>query len=244
MYHLNRKDIAFLKLKKGYKLLILCEYLIYTSVYFLILVLHQDALKAIIVFLLLVLFIYFPKFKLKYISYPFDTFDPFWVINFRKYKLIFIYPILILLSYISIKYDNENINYFCLILIGLVSCNPSFERENSMYIKVSVFNSAQYLQQQLLTSIKNTFLLVFPLLLLFCIELKWGILMLSPLVFVFSISNVLFKYAFYDNAFLQKISFTAYVSMGFMMFGISILSIPFVYKKAIKNLNQIKYANH
>ena len=79
------------------------------------------------------------------------------------------------------------------------------------------------------------------MLLLFCIELKGEILMFSPLVFVFSMSNVLFKYAFYDNAFLQKLSFTAYVPLGFMMFGISLLSIPFVYKKAIKNLNQIKY---
>ena len=244
IYHINRTDIDFLKIKKHYKRLILCEYLIYTAAYFFILFVNQDESKAILIFFLLVVLIYMPGIKLKHISIPFDSFDPFWIINFRKYKLLFIYPVIAFLSYISNKYQNENINYFCLILIGFISCSPSFERERLTFIKVSIFRPSKYLQKQLFASINNTFLLLSPLIFLFCIELKWEILMLTPLVFLFSISNVLFKYTFYDNVFLQKISFTAYITLGFMMFGISIITLPFLYRKAIKNLKIIKYAHH
>ena len=148
------------------------------------------------------------------------------------------------LFFFAIEYNNDNIFYFSLIVLTLISCIPSFERERFEEIKLNPFDSKKYLMRQFKSSIINTFYLVVPILIIICILFKWEVLYFSILIFIIPLLNIVLKYAYFNNYLLHQIIFTFFIGLSILLYGTPLLIIPLLYKKAIKNLNTIKYANH
>jgi hypothetical protein len=244
VYHINRSDLEFLKLHKSYKIILLLEYLFYSSPFYLVFFLKNDFILVFGLLVLKLFLISIEKVYFKIIPYPFQLFNVFWHISFRKYKLIFTLPIIIILLFLAIENKNENIIYFILIILTIISCIPSFEREKLEEIKLNPFDSEKYLKRQFKNSIINTFYLVIPVVVILCVLLQWEVLSFSIIIFIISLINIILKYVYFNNSFLHQIVFIFFIGSSIMLYGIPLLTIPFLYKKAIKNLNTIKYANH
>lgn len=242
--HLNRTDVELLKLNKNYKSVLFLENLIYVFPLLVVLSVKMELVLSVSVPIFLLILTYIPKLNFKTIPYPFQLFSPFWHITFRKYKLIYVYLIIPFLLFVAIEYDNENIIYFALILLGLISCVPSFERERLEEIKQTPFESKKYLFCQFKNSIINTSYLIMPIALVLFLLSKWDMLMFLIVVILIPIVNILLKYTFFSNSFLHQLVFTFFIILSITMFGIPLLTIPFLYGKSIKTINIIKYANH
>ena len=242
--HVNRKDLEFLKLNKNFKFILFFEYLIYLMPYCVVFLLQQDFVEFFIFFIFIILLINFPKIQFKTISYPFQLFNPFWHINFRKYKVLFFLPLLFLLIYIGIKHNNDNIFYFSLFILCMISCIPSFERERTHEIIISPFSAKKYLFNQLKNSLINTIYLMLPMIIVLCALLKWEMLFFLLGLFNFTLINILLKYVYFSNKFLHQISFVVFVCLTLVLFGVPLILSPLLYQKSINNLNTIKYANH
>jgi hypothetical protein len=242
--HVNRSDITFLKLNKNYKILLFLEYLIYLLPFYIIFLLKKEFLIFSGFILFQIVLLNMPRINLKTIPYPFQLFNPFWHINFRKYKLVFFLPIIFGLIYMSIISNNDNIIYFTFIILGIISCLPSFERETLEEIKLNPFNSKKYISYQFKNSIINTTYLTIPIAILLCFLLKWEQLFFLLAIFIIPLVNILLKYVFFSNSLLHQISFLFFAGFTITFFGIPLLITPYLYKKAIVNLNAIKYANH
>ena len=244
VYHLNRTDAELLKLKKTYKLILFLEYFIYSLPFYLVFLLKKDYFVMVGFILLKVILINTKKLKFKIIPYPFQLFTVFWHISFRKYKLIYILPLILVLPFLASRYNNENINYFTLIILTIIACIPSFEREKFEEIKLNAFDSEKYLLKQFKCSIMNTFYIVVPIVIILWALLQWEALPFLVVVFLIPLINILLKYVYFNNSFLHQIAFVFFIGLSITLYGIPLVAIPFIYKKAIKNLNMIKYANH
>ena len=242
--HLSRTDIELLKLNKNYKIVFFIEYYIYVFPLLVVLFLKEEFVLLVSILSFLLILINLTKINLKRIQYPFQLFSPFWHITFRKYKLVFVLPIILLFIYMAIEHNNENIIYFTFIILGLISCIPSFERERFEEIQRTPLDSEKYLLNQFKNSIINTSFLIIPFAIILCSLLKWNMLLYLVAVLILPLINILLKYTFFTNSFLHQIVFTFFVVLTITMFGIPLLSIPYLYKKAIKTINMIKYANH
>jgi len=243
LYHINRTDVEFLKLDKNYKSILFLEYLIYSFPFYIAL-LFQEQFLIIISFLgFKLLLLLLPKINFKIIPYPFQIFNAYWHISFRKYRLIYAFPLIIGLIYLAIEYNNENIIFFSFIALTVISCTPSFERERLEEIKRNPCDSEKYLLKQIENSIINTFYIVIPLVLVLVFLSKWGMLIFLILIFIVPLISLLLKYAYFHNSFLQQIVFVFFIGLSFALYGVPLLSIPFFYKKAIKNLKIIKNVN-
>nr|WP_294781962.1 hypothetical protein [uncultured Flavobacterium sp.] len=242
-YHLQRSDIEILKLKKNYKVIFFVEYLIYSLPFHLVLLFKKEFLFIAVVLGFNILLINLPKSKFKTIPYPFHLFNVYWHICFRQYKLIFVFPFLAILMYVSAVYKNENLIYFVLIVLASIGCVPSFEREKIEEIKRNPFTAEKYLLFQLKNTIINTFYIVIPVFILLCCFQEWQKLALLFVVFIPPVLNVIIKYVYFYNNLVHQIVFAFFVSSIFFLFGAPLLATPFMYKKAIKNLKAIKYAD-
>jgi hypothetical protein len=242
--YVNRKDLELLRLNKNFKIILFCEYFIYLLPFYIIFLLKKEFVLFFGFIVLKIILLNVPKINLKTIPYPFQLFNPFWHITFRKYKLIYLVPIIPFLIYIAIDYKNENIIYFTFVLLALISCMPSFERERFEEIKASPFEPEKYLFRQFKNSIINTSLLILPIAIVLFFLLKWNLLLFLLVVLIIPIINILLKYTFFTNSFLQQIAFVFFVGLTVTMFGIPLLAIPYLYNKSIKTINIIKYANH
>lgn len=240
VYHSNRKDIELLKLRSDYLLILFVEYLIYSTPVLLIILINKDYISFLIYMALLFLYTIVPKFNFKIVPFPFRFFDPFWTISFRKNKLYLYVPLLVFIAYMAQKSGNINLNYFNLLLVSLLACIPSFERENPEHLKISVYVGKSYLLNHIKTAIFNTLFLIIPLIILFCIFQHWNLLVYLPLVFVAAGIGVLFKYAFFDNVFLQVIFFMLF--FGNILYGFPLLLIPFLYHYGLKKIKKMQYA--
>jgi hypothetical protein len=238
-YHQNRKDIELLRVNKNYRLLLFLEYTIYSLPFIIIYLINQRWDILIIHFLILYFLILLNKVGLKTIKYPFRLFDPFWHICFRKNKLILFIPLIIFLNIMGDQYNNDNLNLASLFLVSFIGCLPSFNRENIIHIKISSFDSGKYLLKQIQVAIYNTLLLSTALILCLLIFKKWDLLLFVPLVFLFPIISILFKYTFFSNSLLQQIFFALFIIN--IQIGIPFLILPYLYYKSIKTINNLKY---
>lgn len=241
-YHLQRSDIEILKLRKNYKVILFLEYLIYSLPFYLVLVFKNEFWLIAIVFTVNILLINLPKSNLKTIRYPFDLFNVYWHITFRQYKLLYVFPFLIVLIYVSVAYKNENLIYFVLLVLAAIACIPSFEREKIEEIKRNPFTTEKYLLFQLKNTVINTFYIVIPIFIILCCFQQWEKLFLLSIVFIPPVLNVIIKYVYFDNNLIHQIVFTLFVSSIFFFYGAPLLATPFMYNKAVKNLKTIKYA--
>ena len=243
VFNTNRNDSSFLELSKKYKVILFFEYILYLLPYLIVLFLKQEWLFIAIFLLFNLVLINLPKMKFKIISYPFELFNVFWHISFRKHKLLFVYPIILALCYIYYLHKNENVLLFGFLLLTLVSCIVSFEREKVEEIIINPFNSEKYLSFQLKNTLINTFYVFFPAVLVFPI-LNWEMLVYILPIFVISITATLLKYIYFNNIMLQQLVFVLLVVLSITLFGLPMLLIPYLYKKAISNLNSIKYVSN
>lgn len=244
IHYINRNDIELLKLRNNYKIILFFEYLIYLSPFHIVFLLNKEYILFLGFIIFKIILINTPKINLKTIPYPFQLFNPFWHIGFRKYKLVLFLPVILILIYIAIKYDNENIIYFTFIILALISCVPSFERERLEEIKLTPFDSKKYLFYQFKNSLINTTYLIIPIAIILCFLLKWNMLIFLFGIFIITLINILLKYVFFSNPFLHQIVFIFFVGLTVSLFGVPLLITPILYKKSIENLNSIKYANH
>lgn len=244
LLHLNRNDFELLKIRKNYKLLIFIEYLIYCLPIYIVLILKREFFTTISILVFYALFITIPKINFKVLKYPFQLFNVFWHISFRKYKLILLLPIIIGLIIISEIYKNENLIYFAVLILVIIACIPSFERENLEEIKINPFNAKKYFFYQFKNSIINTSYLLIPVLITLFALLKFEMALISFSIILIPLINILLKYVYFFNPLTHQISFIIFLALSFSMFGVPILLLPFIYKKAINNLNSIKYANY
>jgi hypothetical protein len=243
VFNANREDSSFLKLSKNFKAILFFEYILYLLPYLIVLFLKTEWLFIAIFLLLNVILINLPILPFKIISYPFELFNVFWHISFRKHKLLFVYPIIFTLCYIYYLHKNDNVLLFGFLLLTLVSCIASFEREKAEEIIINPFNSEKYLSFQLKNTLINTFYVFFPAVHVFSI-LNWEMLVYILPVFVISITATLLKYIYFNNIMLQQLVFVILVVLSITLFGLPMLLIPYLYKKAISNLNSIKYVSN
>lgn len=237
LYHQKRKDLDLLKTNKKYKIILLTEYTFYSLPFLVVLLLHCKLISVLLILLLYFFVIITPKINFRTIRYPFKLLDPYWHITFRKYKVIYWLPILLVISYMGIKHDNVNIQIFVLGILMIVSCLPSFEREREIEIKYALHDSEGYLIQQVKNTFFNTCYVVIPISLLLCISAFDVNLMLGLIVvFLFPLVNIVLKYAFFYKPLTQQI----FVIITIASLGVPLLLIPFLYKKAIANLKELK----
>ncbi|MFH7016329.1 hypothetical protein [Flavobacterium sp. FlaQc-47] len=237
IYHRNREDLDLLKFGKNFKILLFIEYLIYSFPFILIYLLNKRWDILLIHISTLMLLIVIKKRDFKIISYPFKLFDPFWHICFRKDKLLIFIPLVIFLNILGNEYHNENLNISTLLIITIIVCLPSFKREKLIYLKVSPFDSKTYLRKQIQVGLLNTSMISFVLLVCLILFKQWNLLLFMPLVFIFSVVSVLFKYSFFSNPLLQQIFFIFFI--GTAQFGLPFLMIPFLYYKSVKTINEV-----
>lgn len=238
-YHQNRKDIEMLKVNKKYLSIIFTEYLIYSFPFLFVYIFNKRWDFVIIHFLLLTFLTAINKKEIRSIKFPFKLFDPYWHICFRKYKLIVLIPLIIFLNLIAFQYHNENLSIASLFVVSFIGCLPSFNREQVIHLKVSVFNSRQYLLEQIKATFYNILLLT--IILLFCLLFfqKWELLWFVPLVFLFPMISVLFKYSFFNNILLQQLFFALFV--GNIQTGLPLLILPYLYYLSIKKITHLQY---
>jgi hypothetical protein len=238
--HSNRKDLELLKLSPNFSTILFLEYSIYSIPILVLLLINQKFIGIIFIFISIVFITRITKIHQRMLHYPFKMFDPFWVISFRKNKLVLFFPLIFLFGYMGFKYNNENLYYAVLVFFGAIASIPSFEREEIIHIKASYFIGKNYLFQQFKVSCFNFIYLGFLLGILFVILQQWFLLALIPILLFFPMLNLLFKYAFFERKIIHSIFFALF--LGNIIYGFPLLLIPFLYFKAIKNLNKIQNA--
>ncbi len=238
--HVDRKDLELLKLSPHFHKILFFEYGVYAFPILVILLINQEFIGAVFLFIILISMSRIPRISLNTLHYPFKMFDPFWVIVFRKHKLLLLFPLIFLLGYMGYKYHNDNLYYAVLVFVGMITCIPSFEREELIHIKASPYVGKNYLFQQYKTITFNFMFLGIPLIILFGIFQQWFLMALVPMILFFPMLNLLFKYAFFERKMIHAIFFTLF--LGNIIYGFPLLLIPILYFRAIKNLNKIQNA--
>jgi hypothetical protein len=236
LYHLNRKDINLLKQYKHFRALLLIEYTIYSLPFLMIYFVNYKFDFVGIHFLIILCLTLLSEVKTITVKYPFLLFDPFWHICFRKYKLFLVIPVVVFLNIMGVQYNNENLNVSSLFIISLIGCIPSFHREHIIHVKLSFFESNKYILRQIRVALYNISIIIIPLILCFIVLEKWELLVYLPLVYVFPIINILFKYSVFFNKFLQKIVFTLFI--GNLQLGFPLLILPYLYYNSIKMIKK------
>ncbi|WP_430614426.1 hypothetical protein [Flavobacterium sp. JP2137] len=240
LYHWNRTDMELLKLKRGYKGLLFLEYGFYTLPIYAVLLLKGEWLAALAVAVFIFGLISLPKRSFKTLRSPFRMTDPFWTMSFRKYKLFFALPFCVGGIYLAKRYENEQLILGVLLLITLLGCIPSFQREREEEVKRSVGDAKSYLRIQVYTQVIHIGFFLIPLaltLLLFSFW-SWLYLLLLPLCAV--VLNVILKYVFFHNPLLQQLFWVFFISLSMTTFGLPLIALPFLYQKAINNLRVLK----
>ena len=239
-YHLQRNDVEILKLKKNYKTILFTEYVIYSFPFYLVLLLKKEFIVIVAVLLFKIVLINAPRLNLKTIKYPFNLFNIHWHISFRRYRLIYVFPFLIALIYVAISHQNANLIFLVFLILSFIACIPSFERESTEEIGINPFRAKKYLLYQLKNVLINTFYIVIPIALTLCFFQQWEKLLFVIIVFIPPLINVFFKYIYFDNTIIHQIIFILFFVSNIFLFGVLLLFLPFIYKKAIEKLNTIK----
>jgi hypothetical protein len=236
----DRKDIELLKLNKNFRIILFLEYLILSLPILILLLINKKWLLMIGYLFSIFTITFITKSSIKAIKYPFKMFDVFWTISFRKYKLFLLIPVLGFVIYMGFKYQNPNLQYFVLLASGIILCVPTNEREKMHFIKASSFIGKKYLLKEIKTICYNSMFVLIPIAILFAVLQEFQILFIIPLLLLFPIVNLLFKYVFFDRIIVHNIAFLFF--LGNLIYGFPLLFIPILYFKAIKNLKIIQNA--
>jgi len=241
LYHQRRKDLGLLKVNKRHRQIVFSEYILYSFPFFIVLFLKGKVINVLIVLLIYGGMILSPKLQLNPLKYPFKLFDPYWHITFRKYKVIFWLPLIVIVSYMGIRHNNENIQFFILGTVTIICCLPSFEREKIIEINYTSYNHNKYLYLQLKNTLINTLYVIIPISLIVYLTIFDISIILFALFAVFiPLINVLLKYCFFYSPIKQQLGFV----FGIMIFGIIVVTIPYLYREALKNIKTIKNAEY
>lgn len=235
-HHFGRNDFQLLQKKSNWRKIIFLEYLFNILPILLIFSLKQDFLYAVLCVFVVSILVFLPQKSFK-IVYPFAIFDPFWVVSFRRYKLIFLFPILIFLLVMGKIYDNENLALFVFFLTAILGVIPYFEREFLAHILASKFKGEKYLGKQILCGMKNFSILFIPIFVLSFVFFSWEITFLGLFSFLFVFLAILTKYTFFENTLMQSIVFVMII--GGYSLGFPLICLPFLYYKAVKNLENV-----
>ncbi|WPO80250.1 hypothetical protein [Flavobacterium sp. KACC 22761] len=227
-------------MKRNYKVILFTEYIIYSFPFYLVLLLKREFVPIAIIILFKIALISVPRFNLKIIKYPFDTFNIYWHISFRKYKIIYILPVLILVIFMAVNSNNQNLQYAVFLGLSVIACVPSFEREQIEEIKQNPFDAVKYVRYQFKNSIINTAYLIFPIAITLSFLLQWEKMIFLIFIFIAPLYNLLLKYICFNNSLLQQIFFAIFITGSIFLFGVPFLATPIIYKKAIKTLKQLK----
>ncbi len=234
-YHRRRKDLELLKFRQNYRSILYAEYSIYSLPYTIPFLISSSWILFLAYQLLIYIYLCLPTYKFYVFKYPFKLFDPFWVICFRKNKLIWsLIPVLFLI-YMGSNYDNDNLILFSFLILAIVFCIPSFQREAVYFIKVSKHKN--YLLQQIKTNIYNSFFLVIPTAIFTLILGEYQLLQFIPLALLPMILNILTKYALFKKIFEHQILFA--ILLGGFLYFLPIIAIPFLLYQSKKNLKTI-----
>lgn len=238
MYHTSRNDIELLRVYKYYRFLIWFEYLFYSLPFLIVLILKGDYIGSLSVLIGYFLLSFIPKKRRAFIiKYPFSLATPFWLISFRKFKLIGVLPIVFLFCVMGYQHNNGGLVVASFVILGIIACLPSCERERDVELKVSYLNAKEYLQQQIKHEVLNTLVLLLPLVVLMCVLVfDWSYVFWACLILGLPIGSTIVKYAFFESELKQQL----FIASCFIGFGIPLLSLPFLYNRAIRQLNQVK----
>lgn len=236
-HHLQRKDFSLLKSLSKWRFIVFLEYFFNNIFIFIIFCIKKDFLNAFLCVLFLIFLIFLPQKRLK-ISLPFLLFNPFWIISFRKYKLIFTFPLFLFLIGIAKVYNNPNLALFSLFLLSFLATIPYFEREYIAHVVFSDFKGEKFLYKQIFYGFLNYIILSFPFSVFVLILLGWEIALFSLLFFIFPLLGVLSKYTFFENPLLQSIFYIS-ILLGYSL-GLPLISLPFLYWKSIKKIKRIQ----
>ena len=168
---------------------------------------------------------------------PFKRSPHEFIVGFRKTWL------LIFLSYfLSLKafqVDNFNLGIFSLGLIFLISLSFYFKPENMVFVWMENSSSKQFLIKKILTGIKCSTLLSFPLAIFLSIIFPQNLLIILAiqlLGYLFIITIILAKY----SAFPHELNLPQGILFGLSLWfpPMLLIVIPMFYSRSIKQLNQ------
>ncbi|MEC4053242.1 hypothetical protein VSP10_10620 [Myroides odoratimimus] len=237
LYHMSRTDIELLKVYKHYRIVLWFEYLLYSFPFLVVLIANQEYVGMGSVVVLYYLLSFIPKKQSTVVKYPFSLVDPFWRISFRKFKLLWILPLVILFSIMGVRHSNENLVIGSFILAGILTMIPTFERERETEIMTSVLSGREYMEEQVKGQMFNSLLVIMPILLLvLALSFDWNYVFWGVLVLILPMCNTVLKYSFYKSELKHQL----FIASCFIGIGLPLLAMPFLYKRAIRQLNQIK----
>lgn len=239
-HHFNRKDLNWLKKHPNWRTLIILEYALTSAPIFIIFLLKKDFLLCVI-FALCVAGIAFLAQKNLKIRYPFLLFDPFWVICFRKYKLLLWLPIGLSLVFLGKTHHNPNLVVFSLLITSIIGAIPSFEREHRWHLISSEFTEKQYLIKQLKINILNYFIfsILINLLAIFTFADTFPYVVLS---FFVPTIGVYTKYCCFKNLLRQSIVFSLLICA--LPYAFPIVFLPLLHYFSVKEIKKIKYVTN
>ncbi|EPH06900.1 hypothetical protein HMPREF9713_03448 [Myroides odoratimimus CCUG 12700] len=237
LYHLSRTDIELLKVYKHYRIVLWFEYLLYSFPFLVVLIANREYVGMGSVVVLYYLLSFIPKKQSTVVKYPFSLVDPFWRISFRKFKLLWILPLVILFSIMGVNHSNENLVIGSFVLAGILTMIPTFERERETEIMTSVLSGREYMEEQVKGQMFNSLLVIMPVLLLvLAMSFDWNYVFWGVLVLILPMCNTILKYRFYRSELKHQL----FIASCLIGIGLPLLAMPFLYKRAIRQLNQIK----
>lgn len=237
LYHLSRTDIELLKVYKHYRIVLWFEYLLYSFPFLVVLIANREYVGMGSVVVLYYLLSFIPKKQSTVVKYPFSLVDPFWRISFRKFKLLWILSLVILFSIMGVRYSNENLVIGSFVLAGILTMIPTFERERETEIMTSVLSGREYMEEQVKGQMFNSLLVIMPVLLLvLAMSFDWNYVFWGVLVLILPMCNTILKYRFYRSELKHQL----FIASCLIGIGLPLLAMPFLYKRAIRQLNQIK----
>lgn len=235
-YHFQRKDLELLKLRKKHKTLLYTEYSIYNLICTIPLLISLQWIPLLMSQLLILVYLYLPNCKTRLFEYPFNLFDPFWVISFRKNKLFLsLIPVLFFI-FTGHQYNNENLMLFGLLILAIVLSIPSFQRESIYFIKVS--NQKDYFFYQIKINICNSLFLLIPVVVFVIILKEYEMLIFLLVIPLITLLSVSLKYTFFSRPFQQQFLFI-FILGGFQYF-LPFIAIPILMYYGDRNLKTIK----
>lgn len=169
---------------------------------------------------------------------PFGAVPFEFAIGFRKSFLM--YAAIVILLIIAIKVDNFNLGAFCLLLIYMLGMSYVGSAEPIHFVWIHVHTSKGFLQHKVLTSFRQVTLLALPIILLLLI------FFMSDYLYVFGIAILgsmylttvqLGKYSAFP--FNMSLPHAIFIGLCFVFPPLLLFLIPFFYKKAITQLDNI-----
>jgi len=158
--------------------------------------------------------------------------------GFRKSILVLI--LAYILGIISIRVNNFNLGAFSVAVTLLIYISFYSIVENEFYVWVYSSKPKEFILLKIKTLVQNSVLLSIPLMILLAFYFPSKILALSvifALGILINIILVIAKYSVYPQK--MNIQLSLLIAMSFLFFPTLLISIPYLYKKAINNLKTI-----